>query len=101
LLRLSHIIAMLLNLRSGARSMRMLLILGCLFAGAPFWLRPAAAASDLKLAPNLSFTDDSSSNFPITGTDLKDGTIAHDRPTLIFFGTAPCWNTNREAERLV
>lgn len=59
------------------------------------------AASDLQLAPNLSFTDDSSSNFPIAGKSLGDATIAQDRATILFFGTAHCWNTNREAERLV
>jgi hypothetical protein len=32
---------------------------------------------------------------------LADGRIASDRPTAIFFGTAHCWNTNREAERFV
>ena len=58
-------------------------------------------ASGLTLAPGLSFTDDSSSNFPIRGEDLKDGKIASDRPTAIFFGTSHCWNTNREAERFV
>ncbi len=58
-------------------------------------------ASGLTLAPSLSFTDDSSSNFPIRGEELKDGKIASDRPTAIFFGTAHCWNTNREAERFV
>lgn len=55
----------------------------------------------LTLAPNLSFTNDSSSNFPIRGQNLQDGTIASDRPTVIFFGTSHCWNTNREAERFV
>ena len=58
-------------------------------------------ARDLTLAPDLSFTDDSSSNFPIRGKDLSDGRIATDRPTAIFFGTSHCWNTNREAERFV
>jgi len=58
-------------------------------------------ASKLALAPDLSFTDDSSSNFPIRGENLKDGKIASDRPTAIFFGTSHCWNTNREAERFV
>src|SRR5712692_828207 len=58
-------------------------------------------ASGLTLAPSLSFTDDSSSNFPIRGEELKDGKIASDRPTAIFFGTSHCWNTNREAERFV
>src|SRR5437764_11318 len=58
-------------------------------------------ASALTLAPDLSFTDDSSSNFPIRGDDLADGRVATDRPTVIFFGTSHCWNTNREAERLV
>jgi hypothetical protein len=61
----------------------------------------ALAADDLRLAPSLSFTDDSSSNFPIDGKDLTNGTAATDRATIIFFGTAHCWNTNREAERLV
>ena len=58
-------------------------------------------ARNLTLAPNLSFTDDSSSNFPIRGENLGDGRIASDRPTAIFFGTSHCWNTNREAERFV
>ena len=57
--------------------------------------------SNLTLAPDLSFTDDSSRNFPIRGENLKDGKIASDRPTAIFFGTSHCWNTNREAERFV
>jgi hypothetical protein len=58
-------------------------------------------ASNLSLAPDLSFTDDSSANFPIRGKNVSDGRIASDRPTAIFFGTAHCWNTNREAERFV
>jgi hypothetical protein len=58
-------------------------------------------ASSLSLAPGLSFTDDSSSAFPIRGENLSDGKIASDRPTAIFFGTSHCWNTNREAERFV
>ena len=58
-------------------------------------------ARSLMLAPDLSFTDDSSSNFPIRGENLGDGRIASDRPTAIFFGTSHCWNTNREAERFV
>jgi hypothetical protein len=58
-------------------------------------------AVNLTLAPNLSFTDDSSSNFPIRGENTSDGRIASDRPTAIFFGTSHCWNTNREAERFV
>jgi len=62
---------------------------------------PALAADDLVLAPALSFTDDSSTNFPITGKGLDGGTAANDRATILFFGTAHCWNTNREAERLV
>ena len=58
-------------------------------------------AANLALAPNLSFTDDSSANFPIRGENLGDGRIASDRPTAIFFGTSHCWNTAREAERFV
>jgi hypothetical protein len=58
-------------------------------------------ASNLSLAAGLSFTDDSSSAFPIRGENLADGKIASDRPTAIFFGTSHCWNTNREAERFV
>src|SRR5260370_16648778 len=62
---------------------------------------PGPPATDLKLAPDLSFSDDSSSNFPIEGKNLSDGSIAADHATVIFFGTANCWNTAREAERLV
>ena len=58
-------------------------------------------ASNLTLDPDLSFTDDSSANFPIRGENLGVGQIASDRPTAIFFGTSHCWNTNREAERFV
>jgi len=58
-------------------------------------------AKELRLAPGLSFTDDSSSAFPIRGKNLEDGKIASDRPTAIFLGTSHCWNTNREAERFV
>jgi hypothetical protein len=61
----------------------------------------SGGAAGLVLAPGLSFTDDSSSNFPIRGRNLSDGKIASDRPTAIFFGTSHCWNTNREAERFV
>lgn len=58
-------------------------------------------ARSLTLAPNLSFTDDSSSNFPIRGENVADGLPASDKPTMIFFGTSHCYNTNREAERFV
>jgi hypothetical protein len=63
--------------------------------------RCANAASDLSLAPNLSFSDDSSPNFPIRGSNLSAGAITPGHATLIFFGTSNCWNTAREAERLV
>ena len=59
------------------------------------------AAENLTLAPGLSFTDDSSDRFPITGDRLDDGIVGPVRPTLVFFGAAHCWNTNREAERVV
>jgi hypothetical protein len=62
---------------------------------------PSGPATDLKLSPDLSFSDDSSPNFPIEGKNLSDGSIANDHATVIFFGTANCWNTAREAERLV
>src|SRR5579862_3956809 len=62
---------------------------------------PGPPATDLKLAPDLSFSDDSSPNFPIAGKNPSDGSLANDRATVIFFGTANCWNTAREAERLV
>jgi hypothetical protein len=61
----------------------------------------AGAASALKLAPGLSFDDDSSPNFPIDGQNLAEGSIASGEATVIFFGTSNCWNTAREAERLV
>jgi hypothetical protein len=73
----------------------------CLLAIAGFNSHPAGAASDLHLAPDLSFTDDSSANFPIAGNSIGDATLASDHATIMFFGTAHCWNTNREAERLV
>jgi len=78
------------------------LVLGALFApGAALAAPDDVGAADLTLAPDLSLTDDSSANFPIRGKNLAEGRIASDRPTVIFFGTAHCWNTNREAERFV
>ena len=61
----------------------------------------AQAADDLHLAPGLSFTDDSSDAFPIRGRHLADATTGDGKATVIFFGASNCWNTNREAERLV
>jgi hypothetical protein len=61
----------------------------------------AGAASDLTLAPNLSFDDDSSPRFPIQGRSLSDGQRGSRGATIIFFGTSNCWNTAREAERFV
>ena len=65
-----------------------------------FSITSAQAAANLQLAPGLSFKDDSSANFPITGSDLAAGPAA-GKATVIFFGTSHCWNTAREAERLV
>jgi len=48
----------------------------------------AGAASGLKLAPQLSFDDDSSPNFPIRGENLSDGSGASGEATVIFFGTS-------------
>jgi len=62
---------------------------------------PPGGATNLTLAPDLSFTDDSSANFPIRGVDLGAGELARNVPTVVFFGTSHCFNTNREAERLV
>ena len=62
---------------------------------------PARAADDLHLAPGLSFTDDSSDAFPIRGRHLADATTGDGKATIVFFGASNCWNTNREAERLV
>ena len=70
------------------------------FATALLLVANAWAASNLQLAPNLSFTDDSSPNFPITGSAMDSGEAA-GKATVIFFGTSNCWNTAREAERLV
>lgn len=61
----------------------------------------ARAADDLHLAQHLSFTDDSSDAFPIRGRHLADAKTGDGKATVIFFGASNCWNTNREAERLV
>ena len=60
-----------------------------------------SGADNLQLAPGLSFTDDSSSAFPIRGDHLADAESRPGHATVIFFGASHCWNTNREAERLV
>jgi len=61
----------------------------------------ARGATDLRLAPGLSFTDDSSDDFPVRGEDMEDAELRPGRATVMFFGASHCWNTNREAERLV
>jgi hypothetical protein len=63
--------------------------------------RAVPAAENLALAPGLSFTDDSSDRFPIQGDRLDDAEVGRGHAAIAFFGTAHCWNTNREAERLV
>ena len=70
-------------------------------AGAVATFGSVEAAQNLMLAPGLSFTDDSSDGFPIRGSDLGSAEIAPGRVAIVFFGAAHCWNTNREAERLV
>jgi hypothetical protein len=62
---------------------------------------PTEAADNLHLAPALSFTDDSSNDFPIRGDHLENAESRPGRATVMFFGASHCWNTNREAERLV
>ena len=61
----------------------------------------AHGADHLALAPGLSFSDDSSDSFPIRGEHLGDAEVQPGRASVMFFGAAHCWNTNREAERLV
>jgi hypothetical protein len=84
------------------KTLRMAAIWFTFFAQMTLVCVPGAyAASDLKLAPGLSFDDDSSPNFPIQGRNLSERSIARGQATVIFFGTSNCWNTAREAERLV
>jgi hypothetical protein len=87
--------------REGSRLRRSFFrsLLGVLVAMAV--IGSAGAASNLTLAPGLSFDDDSSSNFPICGQGLADASVPAGEATVIFFGTSNCWNTAREAERLV
>jgi hypothetical protein len=86
-----------LNLQMRTTLATSLILFGALLL---FSIIPAQAAANLQLAPGLSFNDDSSGNFPITGSDLAAGPVA-GKATIIFFGTSNCWNTAREAERLV
>jgi len=83
------------------RTRRGLSIVAVIMAAAVLIPATLLAATNLVLAPDLSFTDDSSPNFPIRATNADNGVIANDRPTLIFIGTSHCWNTAREAERVV
>jgi hypothetical protein len=72
-----------------------------LLAAALLAADPCRAADNLKLAPDLSFVDDSSSAFPIEADHLGDAEVGGGRASIVFFGASHCWNTNREAERLV
>lgn len=62
---------------------------------------PVSAGDNLRLAADLSFVDDASDAFPIQGDHLDDADVPKGRAAVMFFGTSHCWNTNREAERLV
>ena len=81
--------------------LRFVLALAFVTQVAMVWASRVDAASDLKLAPGLSFDDDSSPKFPVQGLNLSEGSIIPGSATVIFFGTSNCWNTAREAERLV
>lgn len=76
-------------------------IVWCVAVSSLIGASPARCADHLALAPGLSFSDDSSASFPIRGEHLDGAEAQAGRPTVIFFGAAHCWNTNREAERLV
>jgi hypothetical protein len=88
-------------IRQSKGRLKILLAILLALAMTSFCVSFGNAADSLKLAPNLSFTDDSSSNFPIMGEHNDDAAVSTVRPTVIFFGTSHCWNTNREAERLI
>jgi hypothetical protein len=76
-------------------------ILSCVAISSLIAASPGRCADHIALAPGLSFSDDSSDSFPIRGEHLDGAESQAGRPTVIFFGAAHCWNTNREAERLV
>ena len=80
-----------------SRAVAAALLVGCVALVAT----TVRAADDLHLAPGLSFTDDSSDAFPIRGRHLADASTGDGKATIVFFGASNCWNTNREAERLV
>jgi hypothetical protein len=81
---------------SPRRARRVMLATLLVLASAGAELHPA---DNPRLAPDLSFTDDSSSRFPIEGEHLEEADVGNGRATIALFGTAHCWNTNREAER--
>jgi hypothetical protein len=87
--------------RAARRGRRIAAIVVALLATLVAGAAEARAADNLQLAPGLSFSDDSSASFPIAGDHAGDATVGDGRATIAFFGTAHCWNTNREAERVV
>ena len=64
-------------------------------------LRTSRSTSGLKLAPQLSFDDDSRLERDPRRGASPEGSIASGEASVIFFGTSNCSNTSREAERLV
>lgn len=79
---------------------RFILLLVLLAAAIVFRAPRSHAAGNLGLAPGVSFDNDSSGTFPITGSALSDGLVPGEA-SIIFFGSSNCWNTAREAERVV
>lgn len=62
---------------------------------------PSFSAENLRLRPDISFTQDAGSGFPVLADKLDDVAIEPGKPNLIFFGAAKNLNTNRQAKRLV
>src|SRR5258708_30630840 len=56
----------------------------------------AGAASGLKLAPQLSFDDDSSPNFPIQVEIVSERSIASREATALFFRTSNCFTPSHQ-----
>ena len=59
------------------------------------------AATDLKLNPNLNYSSDSNDGPLITGKNMSEGTINKGKPTYVIFYHRECYNSKRQARRMV
>lgn len=59
------------------------------------------AATDLKINPKLRYSSDTNDGPLITGKDLNSAKLSSDKPSYVIFYHRECYNSKRQAKRIV